>query len=412
MQSDHNVQRLPLEGTRITDFCHVWAGPHVTQWLAVMGAEVIKIESTLRPDLTRSSFAGGRKLLPGLNHSVDFAVLNLGKRSCTINMTQPEGRDIAKELVKISDVVTENFGGPVMERWGMSYSELAKIKPDIIMYSGSGFGRRGPYSDFPAYAPIVDSFVGFFSLNGYIGGEPCPYGIGGWTDLTAAQHGAFAILAALHHRSRTGEGQYIDLSMSEVVGAFIPDVIMDYTMNNRVEGLQGNRDHVMAPHGCYRCQGDDAWVAIAVSSDEEWQAFCHVLGNPEWTRDERFQDNLSRWRNQDELDKLIEEWSKDQAQDVVVSTMQEAGVMAAPSLKTEEVVKDCNLRDREFFIDIDMPEMGTVSVARLPWRLSDMPEGNYEHAPSIGEDNDYVFKGLLHMSDEEVARLRDQQVIV
>lgn len=406
------MEELPLQGIRVTDFCHVWAGPHVTQWLAVMGAEVIKVESTLRPDLTRSSFAGGRVLLPGFNHSVDFAVLNFGKKSCTINMSLPEGREIAKELVVISDVVTENFGGPVMDRWGMGYADLVKVNPSVIMYSGSGFGRTGPYSEFPAYAPIVDAFVGFFAMNGYVGAEPCPYGVGGWTDLTAAQHGAFAILAALHHRMNTGEGQYIDLSMSEVDAAFLPDAIIDYTMNNRVPGLQGNRDSVMAPHGCYRCQGDDAWVAIAVSTDDEWRAFCGALGNPDWVNDNRFRDGLSRWKNQDELDKLVQDWTKERPQREIVEVLQTAGVMAAPSLKLEEVVEDRNLRERGFFVDVDMPEMGTVSFARLPLLVSGVDKPNYEHAPSIGEHNDYVFKELLNMSDQEVARLQEQRVII
>ena len=406
-----DMQKLPLEGIRVTDFCHVWAGPHVTQWLAVMGAEIIKIESNLRPDLTRSFFATNKTLIPGLNQSVDFAVLNYGKKCCTINMTLPKGRELAKEIMKVSDIVTENFGGAVMDRWGLGYSDLQKLKPDIIMYSGSGFGRTGPYKELPAYAPIVDAFAGLFSLNGCLGSEPCPFGVGGWTDLVAAQHGAFAILAALHHRSNTGEGQYIDLSMTEVASSFLPDAIMDYTMNDRVQGSQGNRDNARAPHGCYRCQGDDEWIAIAVSSDEEWKAFCDAIGNPGLTRDERFSNGLNRWKNQEELDRLIQEWTRTHSHCEAMEILQRAGVMAGPSLKAEEVVQDSQLNEREFFIDIEHPEMGTVRLARLPWKLSDSPQGNYDHAPSLGEHNDYVFKELLNMSDEKIAQLQEKQVI-
>lgn len=412
MSRETSTGGLPIEGIRVTDFCHVWAGPHVTQWLAVMGADVIKIESTLRPDLTRSFFAEGRTLMPGLNRSVDFAVLNYGKKSCTINMTLPEGRELAKRLIRVSDVVTENFGGPVMERWGLSYPDLKELKPDIIMYSGSGFGRTGPYSESPAYAPIVDAFAGFTALNGYVDGEPVPFGVGGWTDLTAAQHGAFAILAALYHRSHTGEGQYIDLSMTEVACAFLPDAFIDCAFNDRVMGLQGNQDIAMAPHGCYRCKGEDAWVTIAVSDDDEWRSMCEAMDMPQLPADERFRDSFSRWENRQELDGLIQDWTRDKTHYEVTHILQQAGVACAPSLSPQEVVQDPHLTERGFFADIDQPEMGSVRLARLPWRPRHGPQGNYGHAPSIGEHNNYVFRELLHLSDEEIGRLQAQQVIL
>lgn len=404
--------QLPLEGVRVTDFCHVWAGPHVTQWLSVMGADVLKIETTLRPDLTRSFFADGRTLMPGLNRSVDFAVLNYSKKSCTINMTLPQGRDLARQLVRLSDVVTENFGGPVMERWGLAYPRLKELKPDIIMYSGSGFGRTGPYSGFPAYAPIIDAFAGLMALNGYVGADPTPFGVGGWTDLTAAQHGAFAILAALYHRWLTGEGQYIDLSMTEVDCAFLADAIIDYTLNGRVSGPQGNRDVAMAPHGCYRCKGEDRWVAIAVSGDDEWRAFCQAIGEPQWVTDERFRSALARWQNQDELDRLVTDWTQEHTDREVTDILQSAGVSCGPSLSPQEVVQDPQLGERGFFVNIDQAEMGTLQLARLPWSLRDGPAGRYEHAPAIGEHNDYVLKGLLDLSDEEILRLQEEQVIL
>jgi crotonobetainyl-CoA:carnitine CoA-transferase CaiB-like acyl-CoA transferase len=280
------------------------------------------------------------------------------------------------------------------------------------MYSGSGFGRTGPYRELPAYAPIVDAFAGFLALNGYFGRQPCPFGVGGWSDLTAAQHGVFAILAALHHRSRTGEGQCIDLSMTEVVESLLPDAILDYTMNDRVQEPQGNRDIVMAPHGCYRCQGDDEWVTIAIYSDEDWNAFCGAIGNPEWTMDERFRDGLNRWKNQEEIDRLIQDWTKKYAPHEVVEILQKARVMAGSSLSPQGVVQDRHLEERGFFIDIDHPEMGAVRLARLPWNLSDCPPGIYQHAPSIGEHNDYVFRELLSMSEEEIAQLQEEQVIL
>ena len=402
------MQKLPLEGIRVADFTAVWAGPHVTQWLAVMGAEVIKIESRLRPDMIRAYWT-----LETTGHTInsEFAEFNFGKKGCTLNMTHPKAREIAKELISIADVVTENFGGSVMDRWGMGYSELVKLKPDIIMYSGSGFGRTGPYKESPAFAGIVEAFAGLCALNGYRGGEPRPMPTFGYADITSAEHGVFAILAALDHRFRTGEGQYIDLSMTEVTSTLIFDAVMDFTMNGRVQNPQGNRHHSMAPHGCYRCRGDDEWVAIAIGSDTEWEAFCEAIGSPQWTIDERFRDGLNRWQNQDELDNLIQEWTRNHTHYEVTEILQKSGVMAGPSLKMEEVIQDCHLSERGFHLEVEHPGLGTWCLAALPWKLSDVPPGNYEHAPELGEHNDYVFRELLKMPEEEIAQLEEEQVI-
>jgi len=402
------LEKLPLEGIRVADFTAVWAGSHITQWLGVMGAEVIKIESNLRPDLTRMVFRGMSADCP---MSAVFAVLNYGKKGCTLNMTLPKARELAKEIIKVSDVVAENFGGPVMDRWGLGYSDLKKIKPEIIMYAGSGFGRTGPYKEFPAFAGIVEAFSGLCSLNAHPDGEPLPMATRGYIDLAAAQHGVFAILAALYHRSKTGQGQYIDLSMTEVLSALLPEPIMHYTMNGTVQAPQGNRYSTMAPHGCYRCRGDDEWVVIAVSNDDEWRAFCDAIGNPKWTEDEMFHDGLNRLKNQEQLDSLIQEWTKNHDHYEAMEILQKAGVMAGPSLKVEEVAQDNHLGQRGFFVHIDHPGIGAVRLAGLPWKLSDVPPGNYHHAPLLGEHNYYVFRELLKMPEEEIARLQEEQVI-
>lgn len=279
------------------------------------------------------------------------------------------------------------------------------------MYAGSGFGRTGPYKELPAFAGIVEAFGGLCYLNAHPDGEPLPMATRGYIDLAAAQHGVFAILAALYHRSKTGQGQYIDLSMTEVMAAFLPEPIIHYTMNGTVQAPQGNRDSTMAPHGCYRCRGDDEWVAIAVSNDDEWRAFCDAIGNPEWTEDERFHDSLNRLKNQEQLDNLIQEWTRNHDHYEVMEILQKAGVMAGPSFKVEEVAQDSHLGQRGFFVDIDHPGIGAVRLSGLPWKLSDVPPGNYQHAPLLGEHNDYVFKELLKMPEEEIARLQEEQVI-
>jgi benzylsuccinate CoA-transferase BbsF subunit len=391
------MQKLPLEGIRVVDFTTARAGSHISQWLGIMGAEVLKIESELRPD--------------GMRISHRFADFNTSKKSITLNMNKPKSAELVKKLVKVSDIVADNFGGAVMERWGLGYSELKKIKPSIIVYTGCGWGRTGPYRERPAYAPVIDAFTGFAFANGYVGGPPLLIGEGGWTDSVSAQHAVFAILAALFHRLITGEGQYIDLSMSEATLAFIPEVVLNYTINGKIMERTGNRDNFMAPHGCYRCQGEDKWVAIAVSNDDEWSAFCNAVGNPEWTRKEEFGDQLSRWQNQDELDKLIQEWTIKHTHYEAMETLQKAGVIAGASLDIGEIVNDPHLKERGYMVEMEHPEMGKVVRAAVPWRLSDSPKGNYAPSPLLGEHNNYVFGELLGLSKEEIKQLHEEQVI-
>ena len=405
------MQKLPLDGIRVVDFTQVRMGPQLTQWLGVMGAEVIKIETNLRQEISQMVGTPGEQRLGESKRAGYFATLNYSKKSITLNMKDPKAAEIVKELVKLSDIVAENFGKPIMERWGLGYAELKKLKPDIIVYAGSGWGRTGPYTERPAYAPIVDAFTGLTFANGYLGGEPAGVGVRGWTDSITAHYGVFAILAALYHRNKTGEGQYIDLSMAESSIAFAPEPVLNYTMNEKLPGRTGNQDEFMAPHGCYRCRGEDKWVAIAVSSDEEWNAFCNAIGNPEWTRKEEFSDAMSRWKNQRELDSLIREWTINYDHYEVMMILQKAGVMAGASLNIEDVVNDTHLKERGFLVDIEYPNMTKLRRPSLPWRLSDTPKGNYQYAPSLGEHNDYVFGELLGLSKNDINSLEKAKVI-
>lgn len=405
------MQKLPLEGIRALAFSQAWVGPHLTQWLSVMGAEVIKVETNLHLDTERTTYYRRDGTKSGIEQNPRFASLNYGKKDITLNMNLPKAVELVRELVKISDIVFDNFGGPIMERWGLGYADLKKLKPDIIAYSGSGWGRTGPYTGLPAYATIVDSFTGMYLLNTYDSYEPAVLGSSGWTDLITAQHGLFVILAALYHRSKTGEGQFIDCAMSEASANMIAESFMDYAMNERITGATGNRDDMMAPHGCYRCQGKDKWVAIAVSSQEEWVAFCNAIGNPEWTKKVEFSDELSRWQNQEELDKLIGEWTIKHDHLEVMELLQKAGVMAGATLDVVELMNNPHLKERDFLMDIEHPTMGTLHLLRLPWRLSDTPEGNYQRSPLLGEHNDYVFGNLLGLAKNEIAKLIEEKVI-
>ena len=410
------MQHLPLNGIRVADFTQTFLGPHMIEWLAVMGADVIKIESRARQDAGRlaNPYVDGKfdpKRAQNPNIGPVFSVFNLSKKSCTLNLKEPRAVELARRIIGISDVVVDNFSPGVMDRMGLGYSALKDIKPDIIMLSASAAGSGGPLAGLPGYAPVLDAWGGLDSISGYLGEPPDGIGNGGWGDIATAQYGAFAILVALHHREKTGEGQFIDVSMMDGVACRIPEALMDYIMNERVRKSTGNRDDTMAPHNCYPCKGDDKWVAIAVSSEEEWKAFCNAIGNPEWTKKEDFNDELSRWQHQDELDRLISDWTRNHTHYEVMEILQRAGVAAGPSLDIEELVNDPHLRERGFFIEIDQPEM-TKTWPILPWKQTDTLKGDYYHAPLLGEHNDYVFGQLLGMPQDEIAHLVEEKVIL
>jgi len=408
------MKELPLDGIRVLDFGQMWAGPHVTEWLSVAGAEVIKIETSLRIDFMRnvgiSSAVPPKDRTP--NHGSAFASLNYGKKSLTLNMNTQQARDIFKKLVMISDVVSENFGGAILDRWGVGYNDLKKIKPDMILYQGSGYGRTGPFIERPAYAEIVEAFDGSSYLNGYPGGDPNTVGVAPWMDAGQAMHGAFAILCALHHREQTGEGQQIDGAMIEGSANFLGEAIMDAIMNKRVSERLGNRDKVMAPHGCYRCKGEYDWVAIAISDDKEWAALCKVMGNPAWAQNPKYADQLSRWKEQDELDANIQAWTKDKDAYEVAAMLQKAGVMAGPTLSPKGVVEDPQIRARGFMVENDHPFLGHLGYAGMDFHLSNAPKGNYGPAPLLGEHNEYVLGKLLGYSKEEIAALVNEKVLL
>ena len=405
------MNRRPLEGVRITDFCWVWAGPSGTELLAYLGAEVIRIESWARLDPTRRDPLRRLRPIPGINEKVLFNSLNLNKRSVTLNLTQPKAIELVKRLISISDVVTNNFAGGAMERMGLDYTVLAEIKPDIIIVSMSGFGEFGPDKEYRGYDPIFRALSGLTDLTGYPDAPPGRAGASGHADLVNGGALAFAVLAALEYRAKTGNGQFIDISQWEIMNCNIGDAYMDYFMNQRSPTRMGNRDDFMAPHNCYRCRGDDKWVSIAIATDEEWQAFCQAIGNPEWMSDQRFSDAHSRWQNQQELDSLISQWTIDHTHYEVTEILQRAGVAAFPSMSQEELAHDPHLIERGSFVEVDHPEAGRHTFLAPPWKLSATPAEITKHAPLLGEDNEHVFCELLGMPIEEFAILVGEGII-
>lgn len=393
------LEEEALQGVRVVDFSWAAAGPFCTMLVALMGAEVIRIESRKRPDMMRRSQVAGSR----------FHDLNLHKRSLTLDLSQPQGVELAKRLIRVSDAVVQNFRPGVMERLGLDYLTLSQLQPSLIMASLSACGATGPLRHYAGYAATFASLSGLSHATGYPDGPPTEYRIS--IDLSVGATVAFALLAALNHCQRTGRGQHIDISAWESTSFLIGDVIMEYTLNKRVRPRLGNRDEIMAPHNCYPCLGEDKWVSIAVSGEEEWRALCHAMGNPPWSKEERFADSLNRWQNQEALDELISQWTRGQTHYAVTKKLQEAGVAALPSFNSKELFYDPHLRERGYYREVEDGDKGKRFMVGPAWKLSETPAHMNRLGPSLGEDNEYVLGELLGMKQSEIASLTEEKVL-
>ncbi len=403
---------LPLEGIRVTDATNSWSGPYTAQLLASMGAEVIKVESIQYLDTWRG---GGTRTMEGENlweRSPLWNSVNADKLGITLDLSRTRGAEIFKRLVKVSDVVAENYTPRVMKNFGLDYAALNEVNPRIIMISLPAHGSKGPWQDYPGYAASIEQMAGIPQLTGYPDGPPKMSGAG-FTDPIAGVNGMIAVMLALLFRQVTGKGQYIDLSQIEAVTCLIGDAIIDRSVNERVQPRRGNRHPSMAPHGCYRCRGEDLWVDIAVSSDEEWRQFCKAIGSPAWANEDRFASSMSRWHNQDELDRLIEEWTIRHGHYEVMHTLQNVGVAAGAVLTSAELLTDPHIKERGTFQVVERAIVGAhpYPVPSAPMRLSESPVNIRRPAPLLGEHNNHILGELLGMSPEEIQGLADDQII-
>lgn len=403
---------LPLEGVLILDLAHVYAGPTCSRILSDLGADVIKIEGLRRPDLVRNILIADNNIEGDFfNRGSYFAIRNAGKRSLTLNLDEAQGVATFKRLLPHADVVTESFTPRVMRNFGLDYESLRAIKPDIIMISLSGYGQTGPWSNFTAYGMGLEPASGISRLTGYADGPPLRTGIS-FTDPLTGIVGAGAVLTALHHRRRTGQGQYIDLSEQEAAMPLVGQAFMDWVMNRRLWERRGNRSDLAAPQGCYRCRGRDDWLVISIRNDEEWAAFCRAVGHPEWTEDDRFADVLGRHRHHDELDTLITEWTQSQDKYEAMHLLQRAGVIAAAVLNGKEVLFDPHIKARHLYDIIDLPGVGRRPIPRATGAHFSRFEAKAKgYAPRLGEHNVEVLKELGGMTDEEIAELEQAGVI-
>ena len=401
--------RLPLYGVRVLDLTMAWAGPYATRLLADMGAEVIKVEAVGSWDLIRT-FTGQPPTVERVwDKSPYFNHLNRNKYGCALDLSGEKGRTLFLRLVEVSDVVIENFRAEVMDNLGLTYDVLAQANPEVIVVSMPGHGKTGPERDFIAYGTNVEQLSGLCHLTGYAGGPPQKTGIS-YGDPMAGIAAAGAVALALWDRRRTGRGQYIEVAQRESLINVIGEYIVGHSMSGREPPRRGNRHSSMAPHGCYPCAGDDQWLTIACEDDGRFAAMCDTMGHPEMASDPRFADVVSRHRNQDALDELIAEWTRERTKEDAAEALQATGVSASPVLSAPEVFADPHLRARGFYENVSHSVAGEWDVEGPHWRMSESPGHIRLPAPAFGEHNGYVLGELLGLSAEEIAALEREGV--
>ncbi|TAK36483.1 MAG: CoA transferase [Chloroflexota bacterium] len=397
----------PLQGIRVIDFGQTMAGPLLSCMLADMGAEVIKVETRKRPDSLRLS---PDNLERDVERDPWFHSANRNKLGITVDFSHAEGVELLKRLVAVSDIVVENFSPDVMAKRGLDYATLRLVNPALVMISLPAAGQTGPLADLVTYGPSLTCFSGVDSMVGYPGERVLGLQQA-YADANGAIMGAIAVMAALRHRQKTGVGQYIEMAQFEATVATLGEALLGYFMNGVVAETMGNRHASMAPHGNYRCEGEDSWVSIAVSGDHEWRQFCKAIGNPAWTEEPIFADSYQRLQHRNGLDQRVTEWTQQHSSYEVMQLLQEVGVAAMPCVSTEERFLDPHITERRVYLDYEHPVTGVDWISNLPFRFSSSPCDIRRPSPQMGEHNEYVCVDLLGMTREDVAQLTERGVL-
>jgi benzylsuccinate CoA-transferase BbsF subunit len=401
---------LPLKGIRVANFGWVWAGPVVGQTLGFLGAEVYKIESRARIDLTRMlpPFAAGvRDPDRSLSNHAGWA----GNGSVTLNLKKPVGQELARQLIAQCDVVVENFGPGAMADMNLGYDVLRAVKPDLVMLSMPAAGLSGPLQNVRTYGLSLSSITGLDSLTGYVDGPPVPFE-NAFADPYNGVMGAFAVLAALTYRDRTGTGQHIDYSQQEAVMQMVGPAFMDYALNGRVAGPKGNRHPLAAaaPHGVFPCAGEDRWISIAVATEQQWGGLLAAMGHPAWATAAEFASLTQRLANIDALHERLAAWTRPCDDYELAQRLQAHGVAAAPVLNVADLLRDPHYRARGTFIDVQHP-LGFHETIYGAYVKTSRAEPDVQPGPRMGRDNDFVFKTLLGVAEERYRKLIEEQVI-
>lgn len=384
------VSKKLLQGLKVADFGWVATIPITGKYLGDCGAEVIRVEGRTRMDNIRST--------PAI-----FDQWNTSKKSLALNLTHPKAIEVAKKLVTWADVVAENMVTGSMEKMGLGYEDLKKVNPKIIYLGTTLQGRSGPAAYSRGYGTILVALNGITQITGWPDREPAQ--LATYTDFINPHYILAVLMAALLYRQRTGKGMYIDVSQFEVTLQYMAPLLLEYAVNRRTVFRMGNRSTYASPHGIFRCHGNDRWCAIAVFNEKEWQSFCKVMGNPDWTKDPRFASFLERKKNEDELEKLVEAWTINHTAEEVMTLMQHAGVAAGVAQTGEDLVEhDPQIAAQQFLVKLPQPETGSYLAHRSPFHPTKSPYEMYR-APMLGEHNEYVLKEILGMSDDEIADL-------
>lgn len=402
-----------LEGIRVIDSTTMVAMPTALHIMADMGAEVIKVDSHT---LFRSDGGVFPENDPGERHwdrDGSFNTLQRGKVGVTLNLKEDNAVDAFKDIVRVSDVIIENNRSGTMDRLGLGYDALRAVKPDLIYLSNTGFGYTGPWRSYAGIGRMFELTCGLSQFAGYEDEGPRRVGIS-FFDQHVGWMAVFAVLAALHHRDTTGEGQWVDFAMYQIGVSTLGDAVMDYISNGRSGTSMGNRHKYLSPHGVYQCKGEDRWVAITTENDEQWETLVDQMGSPTWAQEEKFADPILRWHNQDELDQLIGDWTKDKDQADLANELQKVGVPAIAVMDGRDFALDPHIKEREFFERVThQPEtdIGTRLYFGRPWKMSKTPAYIRRPAPMLGEHNEYVFGDLLGIDQGEIAKMYETNAI-
>jgi crotonobetainyl-CoA:carnitine CoA-transferase CaiB-like acyl-CoA transferase len=421
MEQSKPAGRRPLEGVRVIDLTKIVAGPNATRMLATMGAEVIRVE--WHDDRALDLLRGVRPLVPGgepasPNRSGLFNNINAGKYGVTLNMNLPQGQELFKRLVTGASVLCENYSPKQMERWGLGYDVLSEINPGLIYMQITGMGKSGTYNSYVSVGPTAQALSGLTHMSGFP--EPIPPAGWGYSylDHSTGYYGAILIMTALLRRRRTGRGCYIDLSQTETGIMVSGTATLEAQLTGKPTNRHGNRMQAAdwAPHGAYPCRGTDEWIAIAIQNDEQWKSLITEIGTPGWTHEARFSDAHGRKSNEDELDRLMAQSTKNAERYDLMSRLQTRGVPAAVVQKADDrCERDLQLRSRGYLLPLPHSEIGTWSIEGFPAKferiLVDVGGLPNRGAPMMGEDNDYVYRDLLGLTTEEIEALREGWVI-
>ena len=408
------MAKKPFEGVKLIQLCWAGVGVYTCNYLSHYGATTVRVETATRPDPVRqfAPYAATNKEGEpiGLERSAFFSITHTAPEyDIALNFKKSEAIEIFKRLVAWADVVAEGFPAGVMDRQGLDYEGLKKINPEIIMFRTCGYGHTGPMADQPGFGSILTAVTMMDTIVGYPDRPPVPPSTY-YTDQLSPMYATLSIMAALDYKRRTGKGQYIDHSQIEAGLNYMTPLVLDYQANNREFELKGNKCNYAAPHGIYRCKGDDRWVAIAVMSDTEWKNFFKAIGSPAWAKDKKYTNSAGRVQNSDELDGLVEAWTVNHTPEEVQELLQSVGVGAGVVSNAKDLDEDPQMSHYNFYREMEHPYMGKLRYYHpAPIKLSAV-ETAVQRPVLLGEHTDFVCKEILGMSQEEIDGLRQQGI--